>query len=81
MIGDIPQDAPRKCRKGEHIGQEKGGTMVFYCPRCGGSFWQPYELRSLNPIADRMIDEGRGDEAIEMVRDRVRRFHGGRQSA
>jgi predicted nucleic acid-binding Zn-ribbon protein len=40
LIGDVPKGAPLRCRMGRHIGQERGGLMVFQCPRCGGSYWQ-----------------------------------------
>jgi predicted nucleic acid-binding Zn-ribbon protein len=40
MIGDVPKGAGPRCKMGFHKGQERGGLMVFTCPRCGGDFWQ-----------------------------------------
>lgn len=73
MIGDVPKGAPWRCKLGRHKGQENGGTMMFTCPNCGGSYWQRGDYRAVTALADSMIAQGRGDEALSMAQDAVRR--------
>ena len=73
MIGDVPKGAPLRCKLGRHTGQENGGTMVFTCSRCGGSFWQTKDYSAVTARADRLIDAGRGEEALDLARDAVKR--------
>lgn len=49
--------------------------MLFQCTCCGGSFWQPRRegLRAVEAEADLLISAGRGDEALALARDAVRR--------
>lgn len=63
---------PLRCMIGRHTGQENGGTMKFTCPRCGGSFWQPADFRATTALADRMIEGGQADEALEMAQQTIR---------
>jgi uncharacterized C2H2 Zn-finger protein len=75
------RDAPRtdasrtsiRCLLGRHTGQKEGGTMMFTCPRCGGSFWQKHDLRAVTAHADRLIDAGRSDEALDYARREIKR--------
>lgn len=64
MIGDVPKGAPLRCRLGRHTGQENGGTMVFTCPRCGGSFWQAPDVRDLTGPADARLTAGEDPELV-----------------
>jgi uncharacterized C2H2 Zn-finger protein len=62
-----------RCIVGLHTGQREGGTMMFYCPRCETSHWQRHDYSATTMRADRLIDEGRYDEAHEIVRHEVGR--------
>jgi hypothetical protein len=72
------QRKPWRCRLGRHIGQESGGTLMFTCPRCGGSYWQSLKhydrLQRVSAAADLMIAAGRADEALKYTQDEVRRI-------
>lgn len=61
------------CRLGRHTGQREGGTMMFTCPRCGESFWQRHDFSGVTAFADRLIDEGRPDDALRYAEDEIRR--------
>lgn len=71
MIGDVPKGAPLRCKLHIHTGQELGGTMCFTCLRCGGTFWQRRNYSAVTALGDRMIEEGRGEEAIAMAQTAV----------
>jgi hypothetical protein len=74
MIGDkVPKGAPLRCRLGRHTGQAEGGTAMYTCPRCGGSYWQTVSMRDVQETADMMINAGRTDEALEYARREIRR--------
>lgn len=72
MIGDVPEKAPRKCKRGKHEGQENGGLMVFTCSRCGGDFWQPADYSAELRQGDTLIDAGDYDAARQLVADTLR---------
>lgn len=76
MIGDVPKGAPLRCRIGRHTGQEKGGTMCFQCPRCGGTYWQRGDYSAVMALADSMIERGDGDGALRVAQDAVRHGEG-----
>jgi uncharacterized C2H2 Zn-finger protein len=61
-----------RCIFGLHTGQREGGTMVFYCPRCERSFWQRRDYSHVTAAADRLIEQGRSDEARTLVREALR---------
>lgn len=61
------------CMLGRHTGQREGGTMMFTCPRCGGSFWQRKDYSAITRYADMLIALGQADEALRFVRDAVRK--------
>jgi uncharacterized C2H2 Zn-finger protein len=71
MIGDVPKGAPLRCRLGRHTGQQDGGTMVYMCPRCGGSYWQPHDYSAVTRYADLLIANGQSEEALRFARDAV----------
>lgn len=54
---------------GRHTGQSDGGTMMFTCPRCRRSFWQPRDYSRATREADELIDAGDFDGARRVVRD------------
>lgn len=59
MIGDVPRGASLRCRFGRHTGQERGGLMVFTCPRCGGDYWQDRDdYRGALAVADAALVRG-----------------------
>lgn len=60
------------CIIGRHAGQEDGGTMMFTCPRCKGSFWQPHDYSAVTSAADRLIDQGDHEGAERLVRSAFR---------
>ncbi len=60
---------PLRCRVGLHTGQERGGTLMFTCPGCGGAFWQRRDYSHITRQADAMIDRGDTDGAERLVRD------------
>lgn len=62
-----------RCALGLHTGQAEGGTMMFTCPRCGGSFWQRADMSDVTRAADAMLDAGRVDDANAYVREEVKR--------
>jgi hypothetical protein len=59
-----------------HAGQVEGGTLVFFCPRCRGAFFQHEDLRHVNVVADEMIAEGRHDDALRYAQAEVHRRAG-----
>lgn len=61
------------CRFGRHTGQADGGTLMFTCPRCGGSFVQPVDYSDVTRYADMLIENGQGEEALRFARDAVRK--------
>jgi hypothetical protein len=75
MIGDVSKGAPRRCKLGRHIGQERGGTMVFTCSRCGGDFWQTADMRAVTAAADARIAAG-DHSAVSWAADEVARIAG-----
>lgn len=73
MIGDVPKGAPLRCRLGRHTGQERGGTMVFTCKRCGGDYWQPHDYSPVTRAADAALDRGDREGAQRLVRDALKK--------
>lgn len=73
MIGKTPKGAPLRCKFGRHTGQKQGGTMCFECPRCGGTFWQREDFRTVTALADARIARGEGDAAVDWALGEVRR--------
>lgn len=65
-----------RCKLGKHIGQAQGGTMMFTCSRCGGSFWQRGDYRAVTALADQLIADGKGHEAVRFAHDVVRATKG-----
>lgn len=61
-----------RCVLGRHTGQENGGTMMFTCPRCRGSYMQPLDFSHVATEADTMIAQGDVSGALRMVRSAVR---------
>ena len=70
MIGETPKGAPLRCKLRRHTGQERGGLMVYTCPRCGGDFWQRYNPRMREALtkAELMVADGRVAEAVEYAK-------------
>lgn len=62
-----------RCILGRHTGRREGGTMMFTCPRCRGSFWQTRDYSHVTRAADALIAQDRADEAHELVRRKVGR--------
>lgn len=71
MIGDTPKGAPLKCRLGRHEGQERGGTMVFTCSNCGGSFWQTKDYSHITVLAEARLALG-DESAVDWAHDKVK---------
>jgi uncharacterized protein with PIN domain len=46
---------------------------MFTCPGCGGSFWQTQDFRDVTQRADRLIAQGRVDDARRIAAEEVRR--------
>lgn len=63
---------PIRCILGRHTGQAQGGTLMFTCPRCRGSFFQRDDYSAVERKADVLIDAGRTDDALRLVRDALR---------
>jgi hypothetical protein len=51
---------------------------MYTCPHCGGRFWQPKDFAAVTSFADRLIERGRGDEAIAFVEREVAAAYGKR---
>ena len=47
--------------------------MMFTCLRCGESYWQSRDYSAVTRMADSLVDRGRSDEALKMVRDVLER--------
>lgn len=69
------------CRLGRHTGQAQGGTMMFTCPRCKRSLWQPLRhrdrLRAVETEADLRLASG-DHSAVDWAHDEVARITEGR---
>lgn len=61
-----------RCAIGVHIGQENGGTMMFWCPRCETSQWQKKDMSRITAEADKRIDQG-DPTALDWAREQIRR--------
>lgn len=64
---------PLRCMLGRHTGQKQGGTMMFLCPRCGGSYWQTKDFSAVTRRADFLIRTGHAEEGRELARKAVER--------
>jgi hypothetical protein len=73
----VPEDAPARCKRGYHRGQERGGTMGFTCTDCGGFYEHEYDFSGLTVVGDMMANAGMGEEAVEMTRQRIRETYEG----
>lgn len=56
------------CQLGRHTGQADGGTMMFTCPRCGGS----HNMRAITVAADMRVEAG-DLSAVDWAHEQVRR--------
>lgn len=63
------------CKLGRHVGQETGGTMMYTCPRCKGSFWQTQDMSHISAAADLRIAAG-DRSAVVWAHEQVRRTVG-----
>lgn len=62
-----------RCVLGRHTGQKEGGTLMFTCRRCKGSFWQRADFSDVQVLCDKLIAQGHGREALRVAQDEVRR--------
>lgn len=65
------------CRLGRHTGQAQGGTLMYTCPDCRGSFWQTHDFSAVTAEADARIAAG-DHSAVDWAQDEVRRTVEGR---
>lgn len=57
---------------GRHVGRENGGTQVYTCSRCGGSFWQEHDFSAVTREAEALMAIGEHENALRLAQRAVR---------